>query len=128
MARFPDRRRAFGRAACLSPSWVRGRGHRGAICVRRPFGEQSTPGARLPLREGSGCQAMSDSPWPTTAPGSREPTGRTRASFHDELAPGTRLDEFEILSVLGIGAFGIVYLAYDHVLVRRVAIKVYMPA
>ena len=44
------------------------------------------------------------------------------------LPAGTRLDEFEILSVLGIGAFGIVYLAYDHVLVRRVAVKEYMPA
>ncbi|HZW72513.1 MAG TPA: protein kinase, partial [Caldimonas sp.] len=49
-------------------------------------------------------------------------------ALHDALPPGTRLDEFELLSVLGIGAFGIVYLAYDHVLVRRVAIKEYMPA
>ena len=71
---------------------------------------------------------MSDSPWSTTAPDSRRPQGSPRISPYDALAPGTRLDEFEILSVLGIGAFGIVYLAYDHVLVRRVAIKEYMPA
>jgi len=71
---------------------------------------------------------MSDSPWFTTVPDSRQSSGSRQASLHDALAPGTRLDEFEILSVLGIGAFGIVYLAYDHVLVRRVAIKEYMPA
>ena len=71
---------------------------------------------------------MSDPHWPTTVPDSRQSSGGRRVSLHDALAPGTRLDEFEILSVLGIGAFGIVYLAYDHVLVRRVAIKEYMPA
>jgi len=71
---------------------------------------------------------MSLNPWPTTVPDSRQSPGSRRVTLHDALAPGTRLDEFEILSVLGIGAFGIVYLAYDHVLVRRVAIKEYMPA
>lgn len=44
------------------------------------------------------------------------------------LAPGVRLAEFEIERVLGVGGFGIVYLAFDHVLHRRVAIKEYMPA
>ena len=44
------------------------------------------------------------------------------------LAPGTRLGEFEILSVLGQGGFGIVYLAYDSTLERKVALKEYMPA
>nr|HET7859126.1 serine/threonine-protein kinase [Caldimonas sp.] len=71
---------------------------------------------------------MSDTPWPTTVPEPRHSPGPRRVALHDALAPGTRLDEFEVLSVLGIGAFGIVYLAYDHVLVRRVAIKEYMPA
>jgi len=71
---------------------------------------------------------MSESSWTTTVPDSRHPSGARKVSLHDALAPGTRLGEFEILSVLGIGAFGIVYLAYDHVLVRRVAIKEYMPA
>ncbi len=71
---------------------------------------------------------MSDNPWFTTVPGSRQTSGSRNVSLHDALASGTRLDEFEILGVLGIGAFGIVYLAYDHVLVRRVAIKEYMPA
>ena len=49
------------------------------------------------------------------------------AKDHDALRPGTRLDEFEIVRVLGAGGFGIVYLALDHVLLRHVAIKEYMP-
>ncbi|HEY1391839.1 MAG TPA: serine/threonine-protein kinase, partial [Methylibium sp.] len=44
------------------------------------------------------------------------------------LPAGTRLAEFEILSVIGEGGFGIVYLAQDHSLGRQVAIKEYMPA
>lgn len=43
------------------------------------------------------------------------------------LPPGTRLHEFEILNLLGMGGFGIVYLAHDHVLNRQVAIKEYLP-
>lgn len=49
-------------------------------------------------------------------------------SAHDALPKGYRLGEFEILQVLGIGGFGIVYLAMDHALQRQVAIKEYMPA
>ena len=44
------------------------------------------------------------------------------------LPRGTRLDEFEIKDVLGIGGFGIVYLAFDHSLERLVAFKEFMPA
>jgi serine/threonine protein kinase len=47
---------------------------------------------------------------------------------HDTLPPGTRFGEFEILRVIGIGGFGIVYLARDHSLERNVALKEYMPA
>ena len=46
---------------------------------------------------------------------------------HDALPPGTRFGELEILRVLGIGGFGIVYLAQDHALERHVALKEYMP-
>jgi len=44
------------------------------------------------------------------------------------LPEGTRLRDFEINGLIGEGGFGIVYLAYDHSLGRRVAIKEYMPA
>lgn len=47
---------------------------------------------------------------------------------HDALPAGTRLAEFEVERVLGVGGFGIVYLAFDHALQRQVAIKEYMPA
>lgn len=47
---------------------------------------------------------------------------------HDALAAGFRLHEFEIRGVLGLGGFGIVYLAWDHALQREVALKEYMPS
>ncbi|MFN4005198.1 MAG: serine/threonine protein kinase [Hylemonella sp.] len=46
----------------------------------------------------------------------------------DALRPGTRLAEFEIQGLLGVGGFGLVYRAYDTSLDRIVAIKEYMPA
>jgi hypothetical protein len=48
--------------------------------------------------------------------------------FHNALAVGTYLGEFEIQGVIGEGGFGIVYLAWDHSLQRRVALKEYMPS
>ena len=55
-------------------------------------------------------------------------TENRAASADVALPPGTRLDEFELLQVLGVGGFGIVYLALDHALLRKVAIKEYMPS
>jgi hypothetical protein len=43
------------------------------------------------------------------------------------LPVGTLIGEFEITRIIGGGGFGIVYLAYDHALHRRVALKEYMP-
>ena len=77
------------------------------------------------------AEAMSDTDalWITTTPETRLSSGPDKVSVRDSLAPGTRLlDEFEILSVLGTGGFGIVYLARDHLLQREVAIKEYLPA
>ncbi|MCY7315850.1 MAG: protein kinase [Rubrivivax sp.] len=56
-----------------------------------------------------------------------DPSG-PRQDHPNALLPGTRLDEFELLGVLGIGGFGIVYRAFDHALEREVAIKEYLPA
>ena len=44
------------------------------------------------------------------------------------LPPGCRIDEYEILRVLGRGGFGITYLAFDHMLDGPVALKEYSPA
>ena len=44
------------------------------------------------------------------------------------LPVGTRLHEFEITRLVGEGGFGIVYLAMDTMLKRRVALKEYMPS
>jgi serine/threonine protein kinase len=46
----------------------------------------------------------------------------------DALPSGTRLAEFELQDLLGVGGFGLVYRAYDHSLHRSVAIKEYMPS
>ena len=46
---------------------------------------------------------------------------------HDALPAGTRLGEFEIQAVVGVGGFGIVYRAHDHALQRTVALKEYLP-
>lgn len=51
------------------------------------------------------------------------------AIYHaDALPTGTRLGEFEIVVLLGVGGFGMVYQAFDHSLHRSVAIKEYMPS
>ncbi len=56
-------------------------------------------------------------------------TASPRAADHvDALPSGTRLGEFEITALLGVGGFGMVYQAFDHSLLRFVAIKEYMPA
>lgn len=47
--------------------------------------------------------------------------------FHGSLPKGTRLRNYEVVSVLGHGAFGITYQARDTTLGRTVAIKEYLP-
>ncbi|MEJ8858590.1 protein kinase [Variovorax robiniae] len=44
------------------------------------------------------------------------------------LREGTRLAGYEVIGVIGRGGFGIVYLAFDNLLERHVAIKEYLPA
>ena len=43
------------------------------------------------------------------------------------LPSGYRIDEYELVRVLGSGGFGITYLGYDHHLDKAVAIKEYLP-
>ncbi len=62
-------------------------------------------------------------PEPTVAP-----KAAPSVTHLDALPPGTRLAEFEVIGLLGVGGFGLVYRAYDHNLQRAVAIKEYMPA
>jgi len=60
------------------------------------------------------------------APPAAEPAA---SRLHQNALPvGTMLGEFEILDLIGEGGFGIVYLAQDHSLHRKVALKEYMPA
>ena len=57
------------------------------------------------------------------------PVARAATQEGGNMLPvGFYLGEFEITSVLGEGGFGIVYLAEDHSLGRRVALKEYMPS
>lgn len=56
------------------------------------------------------------------------PPSLSLVSHIDALPTGTRLAEFEIVDLLGVGGFGMVYKAFDHSLQRLVAIKEYMPS
>ena len=68
-------------------------------------------------------------PHPASRPEVVSPTASASEVTHvDALPPGTRLAEFEIRGLLGVGGFGLVYRAYDTSLLRTVAIKEYMPA
>ncbi len=66
-------------------------------------------------------------PPPPPRPAASTPQ-RPAAEHGNALPVGTYLNEFEITGVLGEGGFGIVYLAQDHSLQRRVALKEYMPS
>jgi hypothetical protein len=56
------------------------------------------------------------------------PPPPARSDHGNALPVGTFLGEFELTRVVGEGGFGIVYLAQDHSLQRRVALKEYMPS
>ena len=56
-----------------------------------------------------------------------EPFG-ARLSHGHALPAGTYLRDYEITGLIVEGGFGIVYLAWDHSLQRKVAIKEYLPA
>ena len=58
----------------------------------------------------------------------RPPSKRPLLQLGHTLPVGTRLRDYEINDLIGEGGFGIVYLAWDHSLQRKVAVKEYMPA
>jgi len=69
---------------------------------------------------------MQDDDRTVAATAGRAPAG---APFSANALPvGTRLHEFEIVGLIGEGGFGIVYLAHDCVLERKVALKEYLPS
>lgn len=55
------------------------------------------------------------------------PSESPTAEFPDALPIGSALGDFTVTRVLGLGGFGIVYMAHDRVLERTVAIKEYLP-
>ena len=67
---------------------------------------------------------------PVAENGKPEPSSRppAQSSKGNVLPNGTRIGEFEIIGVIGVGGFGIAYLAHDQSLQRTVALKEYMPA
>jgi serine/threonine protein kinase len=64
----------------------------------------------------------------TSAPDFEETRAVPRSADDDSLPLATRLRDYEVTGLIGIGAFSIVYLAWDHSLQRKVAIKEYLPS
>lgn len=66
---------------------------------------------------------------PSTGPSPVQPARPATAGDRGLTLPiGSFLGEFELTDLLGEGGFGIVYLAWDHSLQRKVALKEYMPS
>lgn len=83
----------------------------------------STPSASLP--SSSNPVPSMDEP---VADNKNIPPVAVKSSNGNVLPIGTRIGEFEIIGVIGVGGFGIAYLAHDQSLQRTVALKEYMPA
>jgi hypothetical protein len=78
-----------------------------------------------PSWEGRGAVLPPEMPSPD--PGSPSRPDTMRQASGNALAPGARLAEFEILSLIGADDSGIVYRARDHFLEREVALREYLP-
>jgi hypothetical protein len=92
--------------------------------VIRPPGQTAMPPATT-------FQTTEWSAGPGAAAMGKTQSAPAPAPHHDAgsgLPIGTYLGEFELTQYVAEGGFGIVYLAYDHSLQRRVALKEYMPS
>ncbi|MEO7852545.1 MAG: serine/threonine-protein kinase [Rubrivivax sp.] len=88
---------------------------------------QSPEDDRTVIRPKLAAHPAASAAVPTQLPNS-DSAASSAGDSGNALSVGTYLGEFELTSVLGEGGFGIVYLAWDHSLQRRVALKEYMPA
>lgn len=86
-----------------------------------------SPQAALPSSPPSPPEPPPSSP-PAPVAGPKPGSASSSGDSGNALPVGTRLNEFELRSVLGEGGFGIVYDAWDHSLDRKVALKEYMPS
>ena len=95
-----------------------------------------TRSARAARRTSVSGASATDIQQPAKAPREQHPVAAAQvasAPYKQEpdsnaLAAGSRLQEYEIVRVLGAGGFGITYLAFDHNLKNPVAIKEYFYA
>src|SRR4051812_10226666 len=106
-----------------SQLWVKAQ-ERGRIILRWQTAFHNYRQA-LPLL-GTGMPQPLDDDRTVASEGVHRGTGSTLSG--NALPAGTHLHEFEIIDLIGEGGFGIVYLARDCVLERKVALKEYLPS
>lgn len=93
--------------------------------VLQPSNSGHTPTVRVaPADTPGSAPAAAAAP----APSGPSSAASSAGNSGNALPPGKVLGEFELTSVLGEGGFGIVYVGWDRSLLRKVAIKEYMPA
>ncbi len=84
-----------------------------------------SPGASVTTPDHDAAKISDAQPDAIAAPNQPPPS---KSSQGNVLPIGTRIGEFEVIGVIGVGGFGIAYLAHDQSLQRTVALKEYMPA
>jgi hypothetical protein len=100
-----------------------------SLCMHDAAMRAGCADARVPLQKAAARPMKERRARPPPMTLAATPSLAAPAGLDDSrlLPAGTCLDEFEILRPLGIGGFGIVYLALDRSLLRQVALKEFMP-